>query len=744
MEKTLILVVHGIGEQAPGETIDALTGGAVQELRLPGAIEGRTEMIAEPAEDSELLQLFPCTIRQTVIPASFNDTFDQDQDVLAAEVYWSDLSPAPKGPFSTAFDLLHSVLGLGYLALENVDHSDGKISPWSRRGVHAFIWIFYALLAPLNALLLVGSLSLLSDQFFFPVGQGAGKLPGALLLAMTGGLVFAGCLIWLRYKQRPRHSYMMRAFITGLGAMSALTMAAALLIWLGQDTPWIEALRLSACQSVETTACWTRDYQDVALIAWLSTLFTGLVWLVAMVILLALFMTTTLTDLGLRRTLLLFGIPIVLMVAVQVSANRTWPWLLLTALFVAVLGLALSPPARGMFRRSLDRITRFFGQRELIYQSICNAMLILWMLITAALWALFSGMVKQIGGSEADPSLLTMIYQDYSSLLTSALAYVMIAVGTLLAIGAVPVIIRGVRRKHLAQETPTGLDVWCGRLILNPVLNLLLFILILWMAFGGLFQAAVTAMTVFGEAYRDPFTGAVFLNGVNAQTGQQIWTADSAITRLSNFHTGITDLNRLALVAAGVLGLVIYRGWNFIANALGIARDISVYAARTHGAKPMDGNTSRYVQRQRILARFRLVHDHLARQMDYDRLIVVAHSQGTVIAAQSLAQNDLPDRPRVLLTMGSPLTHIYGQYFAKAFGLQPLPGRLVRWINIFRCDDFVGTRVRLDDGVIENLRVEANGHTGYWTDRNVWSALRKALAITPSDNRDSPDAPHVA
>lgn len=737
LQKTLLLIVHGIGEQAPGETIDALTGGAVQELGLPGPIEGRTEMIAERVEGSEILKLFPCTIRRSTVMASPLNKLAQDQDILAAEVYWSDLSRAPKGSLDTAFDLLRTILALGYLALENVDDSAAEVSPCSRRGVYLFVWIFFALIAPFNALLFIASISLLTDPFVMPIGTEPGQLPGTLLIAGMGFVVALISLFWRSRIRSPQSSYMMRAFMAGLGGLAALAAATALLVWLIPDAGWIEALRGASCRSVDMSACWSLDHQDIALFAWGATLLMGMIWLVAVAILLALFVTSTLTDLGWKRTLLVFGLPALLIVSAQVAPAGGFDWLLIA--LGTLTALILIPPARHRLFRTVGRITEFFGQRELIYLSLCNAMLILWMLITSALWALFSGVVQKLDGDEGGKTLLAQIYADYSGLLLSTMAYIMIAVAALLLVGLVPLMIRRARRGQLAQEQPTVLDIWCGRLILNPVLNQLLFVLVLWIAFGGLFQATKTTMDVFNiPAYE--------------------WNTDRLLGRLNSFHEQITGLNVLAIGVTAILGLAIYRGASFVAAALGVARDISVYSTRTLASKPRPDSDSRYVQRERILARFRLVHDHLARQMDYDRLIVVSHSQGTVIAAQSLAEGDFPDRPRFLLTMGSPLTHIYGQYFAKGFGLDKLSGRLVRWINIYRCDDFVGTQVRVPNGLVENLRVAPNGHTGYWTDRNVWSALRAALNRTATrdaasgdgasgdgaPDRDSPKAPLVA
>lgn len=728
LQKTLLLIVHGIGEQSPGETIDALTGGAVQELGLPGPIEGRTEMIAEKVEGSELLKLFPCTIRRTTVMATPVNTLPQDQDILAGEVYWSDLSRAPKGPVDTALDLLRTILGLGYLALENVDDSASEVSHWSRRAVYLFVWIFFALIAPFNALMFIASISLLTDPFVVPIGNGPGQVPGTLLIDGMGAVVALACLFWRATIRSPQSSYMVRAFVGGLGGLAAGVTAAALLVWLIPDAGWIEALRQASCRSVEMATCWSLDHQDIALFAWGATLLMGMIWLFAVGLLMALFITSTLTDLGPKRTLLLFGLPVLLIIAAQIAPAGGGDWLLIALGTLAVL--VAIPPARQRLIRTLSRITDFFGQRGLIYLSLCNAMLILWMLITSALWALFSGVVQKLDGDEGGKTLLAKVYGDYSGLLLSTMAYIMIAVAALVLVGLVPVAIRRIRRGQLAQEKQTVLDIWCGRLILNPVLNQLLFVLILWIAFGGLFQASKTTMDVLAIPYYE-------------------WNTDTLIGRLSSFHERITGLNVLAVAVTAFLGLAIYRGADFIAAALGVARDISIYSTRTLPGKPGPGSPSRYAQRERILGRFRLVHDHLARQMDYDRLIVVSHSQGTVIAAQSLAEGAFPDRPRFLLTMGSPLTHIYGQYFAKGFGLDPLAGRLARWINIYRCDDFVGTHVRVQGGLVENLRVAPNGHTGYWTDRNVWSALRGALSradgpAKAASDGDSPSAPLVA
>ncbi|MEZ0067461.1 hypothetical protein ABIA32_003474 [Streptacidiphilus sp. MAP12-20] len=81
------------------------------------------------------------------------------------------------------------------------------------------------------------------------------------------------------------------------------------------------------------------------------------------------------------------------------------------------------------------------------------------------------------------------------------------------------------------------------------------------------------------------------------------------------------------------------------------------------------------------------------------RLVLSAHSQGTVLAAAALWQLDPATRGRVaLLTYGSPLRRLYGRFFPAYMGPDQL-GRLLRdvprWDNLFRLTDPIGGPVRL-------------------------------------------------
>ncbi len=113
--------------------------------------------------------------------------------------------------------------------------------------------------------------------------------------------------------------------------------------------------------------------------------------------------------------------------------------------------------------------------------------------------------------------------------------------------------------------------------------------------------------------------------------------------------------------------------------------------------------------RARIFSRFAALLWHL-RERGYTRIVVVSHSQGTVISADLLRylQRDrrlpalLGDVPVSLVTVGSPLRELYAQRFpllytwigaAAAFAdATPTVDELgvAHWVNAYRAGDYVG------------------------------------------------------
>ncbi len=173
-----------------------------------------------------------------------------------------------------------------------------------------------------------------------------------------------------------------------------------------------------------------------------------------------------------------------------------------------------------------------------------------------------------------------------------------------------------------------------------------------------------------------------------------------------------------------------------------------------------------------LFSRRDAIHGRMKRILSYYRetldgrpeLIVVSHSQGTMIAIEVLNDPEmawLSNRFQSvsLVTMGSPFSNLYQHYFARFYPAldqpfwSPLRKRIDRWINIFRIDDPVGTELHFPTPHIQNLESEraqadgfceitevqptqnvysnhpvgCRGHVNYWNDCEVLNILRAEL-----------------
>lgn len=128
------------------------------------------------------------------------------------------------------------------------------------------------------------------------------------------------------------------------------------------------------------------------------------------------------------------------------------------------------------------------------------------------------------------------------------------------------------------------------------------------------------------------------------------------------------------------------------------------------------------------------------------QVLVAAHSQGTIVAAAALLQEDRrpPDAAVSLVTFGSPLRTLYRWAFPSYFGSDVLArlgsgSRLTDWRNFYYRTDFVGGSVlptQAGNSVDRELSDPAGTwhvygqpaqpfrrHTGYWTDRRMWAEI---------------------
>ena len=177
--------------------------------------------------------------------------------------------------------------------------------------------------------------------------------------------------------------------------------------------------------------------------------------------------------------------------------------------------------------------------------------------------------------------------------------------------------------------------------------------------------------------------------------------------------------------------------------ALDLAYDVMFYLYyATEPGRPVLSRTSGEIRSNNPMrSRFYAVVNHLAFEQKADELIILAHSQGTVIALDELAHSwakETEKLPRIsLVTFGSPITQLYQHYFPEFY-----PGwkdkhwstffsRLSAWTNLYRLDDYVGTVINpppaFNGATLHQEAIGIGGHTNYWRDPRFLAALKRQM-----------------
>jgi hypothetical protein len=158
-----------------------------------------------------------------------------------------------------------------------------------------------------------------------------------------------------------------------------------------------------------------------------------------------------------------------------------------------------------------------------------------------------------------------------------------------------------------------------------------------------------------------------------------------------------------------------------------------------------------YRRRQRILRRLVALLEEVVADLGVNRLVFLAHSQGTVILHDYLVDHDdlipsahhaaqrLFDVSRIdVITLGSPLTHIYSHYFkdydkvTMDAGDKPrLISKVDTWTNLWRIDDPIGQSVDAHPA-IENIPLPRGGHMDYWKENEVCQRLWTLILNPPA------------
>lgn len=122
-----------------------------------------------------------------------------------------------------------------------------------------------------------------------------------------------------------------------------------------------------------------------------------------------------------------------------------------------------------------------------------------------------------------------------------------------------------------------------------------------------------------------------------------------------------------------------------------------------------------------------------------DRTVLVGHSQGSVLAAWHLA-HDVPTNDDenyvALITCGSPLMSLYGQFFPAHFGDQffsDVREHSRYWVNVWRTTDPIATTVSCADENPQSTDPmpgkDARCHSHYWTDEDQAACVNRVLGL---------------
>jgi hypothetical protein len=194
----------------------------------------------------------------------------------------------------------------------------------------------------------------------------------------------------------------------------------------------------------------------------------------------------------------------------------------------------------------------------------------------------------------------------------------------------------------------------------------------------------------------------------------------------------------------------LYAGWNDPSRrrTIGVLWDVGTFWPRSYHPLSPPCYAERAVPE--LQRRMWWLHDNKG------RVLLIAHSQGAVLATAALVQPGCrpQDHHPALITFGSPVCKLYGWGFPAYVGselLKPLEpggtGQLNDWRNFYYPTDPIGGAVRPELSAAGGQRVDtefldpaecyyvygqpppaAQGHSGYWSDPRVWSSINGVAA----------------
>ncbi|MEO1082618.1 MAG: hypothetical protein AAFY88_00090, partial [Acidobacteriota bacterium] len=269
---------------------------------------------------------------------------------------------------------------------------------------------------------------------------------------------------------------------------------------------------------------------------------------------------------------------------------------------------------------------------------------------------------------------------------------------------------------RFSRRTQTGADTH-SRILVSPLLGLTIHATTLVYCLESL-------LVSFTLIYADLENLDCVLSSQEAWTltNLSVWLLNWLIPDALGISVTACALESLGWIIAGLAALLCYHQRARIRGAVDFALDVTNYFSPEGGTGTV---------RRQILSRFEAIYTRAAARYPDAKVLFVTHSQGTVLVGDFLGEIDL-ERPADWVTMGSPISHLYGHYFPDAY----LPPRLpddVTWLNLYRNSDFVG---RIVDHAPTNEAIGDGYHSRYFSDARTHHRLEeRGLLPSRSDGR---------
>jgi len=184
--------------------------------------------------------------------------------------------------------------------------------------------------------------------------------------------------------------------------------------------------------------------------------------------------------------------------------------------------------------------------------------------------------------------------------------------------------------------------------------------------------------------------------------------------------------------------------------------DISTFLREPLGWKRLGAGVGEEMPRRKMLDRYEALMAHIERRR-YERIVFVAHSQGTILTTTLLAEDGVQLPSEVsLMTFGCPLRQLYLKRFPSQYGwVERLRDPSHRtefvkqvnreWVNVAAAGDPIGRTVfgappepwnsptpPLPAGSpkLVELLLGAGGHSSYWTAPDLYKELERLIDST--------------